>query len=78
MEAIETQDPDKFYAYQKKYHNTICGRHPIGVFLQAIKHSKLKYKLKFVQYAQSSQCTSNTDSSVSYAVAVITQKNNLL
>jgi hypothetical protein len=34
MQAIETQDPETFYAYQKEYDNTICGRHPIGVFLQ--------------------------------------------
>jgi len=73
MEAIETQDPDKFYTYQKKYKNTICGRHPIGVFMQTVKYSKHKYKFKFVQYAQSSQCTAESDSSVSYAVAVITK-----
>lgn len=31
---MESQDVEKFYAYQKKYKNTICGRHPIGVLLQ--------------------------------------------
>jgi AmmeMemoRadiSam system protein B len=34
MEIIETQDPDAFTEYLKKYGNTICGRHPIAVFLQ--------------------------------------------
>lgn len=34
MEAIESLDPEKFYSYQKQYKNTICGRHPIGVFMQ--------------------------------------------
>jgi len=73
MEAIESQDPEKFYTYQKKFENTICGRHPIGVFLQMISQSKLKFKLKFVQYAQSSQCTDDEDSSVSYAVGVLSK-----
>jgi len=78
MEAIESQDPEKFYAYQKQFQNTICGRHPIGVFLQALNQSKLKYKVKFVKYAQSSQCINPSDSSVSYAVAVVSQKNTIL
>jgi AmmeMemoRadiSam system protein B len=33
MQAIESQDIDKWYSYLKQYKNTICGRHPIGVFL---------------------------------------------
>lgn len=80
MQAIETKDPNAFYSYQKNYKNTICGRHPIGVFLQvynnracsyqALKHSGLNVDIKFVHYAQSSRCRSPSDSSVSYAVAV--------
>jgi len=70
MEAIESLDPEKFYAYLKKFENTICGRHPIGVFMQAMYHCKTKFKVKFVHYAQSNQCTSKNDSSVSYAAAV--------
>jgi len=73
MDSIETLNPEKFYAYQKSYKNTICGRHPIGVLLQAINQSKLKHKIKFVHYAQSSQCASMDDSSVSYAVAVVSK-----
>lgn len=34
MELIEQLDPEPFSAYLRKYNNTICGRHPIGVFLQ--------------------------------------------
>lgn len=34
MELIERLEPSLFAAYLKKYNNTICGRHPIGVFLQ--------------------------------------------
>lgn len=33
MEIIERLAPDDFSAYLKKYKNTICGRHPIGVML---------------------------------------------
>ena len=40
MEIIERLDHEGFTAYLKKYSNTICGRHPIGVFLGAIKVSK--------------------------------------
>ena len=33
MDIIERLDPQGFAAYLKKYQNTICGRHPIGVLL---------------------------------------------
>lgn len=33
MEIIETGDADAFKEYLTKYENTICGRHPISVFL---------------------------------------------
>lgn len=72
MDAIISQDTDKWYPYLKKYKNTICGRHPIGVFLQSLKYSNTKVEIEFVYYAQSSQCVDRSDSSVSYAVGVIT------
>lgn len=34
MDIIETLNPAMFTEYLKKYGNTICGRHPIGVLLQ--------------------------------------------
>lgn len=34
MDIIEKLDPAGFSDYLKKYGNTICGRHPIGVLLQ--------------------------------------------
>jgi len=71
MDAIETQEPENFYSYGKKYKNTICGRHPIGVLLQTIKQSKSQFTVKFVQYAQSNKCMDEKDSSVSYAVAIV-------
>ncbi len=33
MDIIESMDPVAFGEYLKKYQNTICGRHPIGVLL---------------------------------------------
>lgn len=34
MNIIENLDPAEFTNYLKKYGNTICGRHPIGILLQ--------------------------------------------
>uniref|UniRef100_A0A7S3KTA3 Protein MEMO1 n=1 Tax=Euplotes crassus TaxID=5936 RepID=A0A7S3KTA3_EUPCR len=67
MDIIEEQDGKKFVNYLKETENTICGRHPITVFLEAIKHSSLKTVTKFVKYAQSGEIHSKYDSSVSYA-----------
>ncbi|XP_064599859.1 protein MEMO1-like [Liolophura sinensis] len=72
MEIIERLDPVGFSKYLGQYQNTICGRHPIGVLLNAVdalrkNGNKDKFSLKFVKYAQSSQCCSMEDSSVSYA-----------
>ncbi|KAL1131192.1 hypothetical protein AAG570_010810 [Ranatra chinensis] len=75
MDIIETLDPASFTEYLKKYGNTICGRHPIGVLLQAIQYLEStsgggrRMSLKFLKYAQSSQCRNMNDSSVSYAAA---------
>ncbi|XP_012059200.1 PREDICTED: protein MEMO1 [Atta cephalotes] len=74
MDIIETLNPLMFTEYLKKYGNTICGRHPIGVLLQAIHSLKgntngQRMNLKFLKYAQSSQCNNMNDSSVSYASA---------
>ncbi|XP_021739109.1 protein MEMO1-like [Chenopodium quinoa] len=69
MEIIETGDPDAFKQYLLKYDNTICGRHPISVFLHMLMNSATKIKIKFLRYEQSSQCKSMRDSSVSYASA---------
>lgn len=70
MDLIETLNPETFTTYLKKYENTICGRHPIGIFLQSIKSlMKQNYQLsfKFLRYAQSNKCNNQNDSSVSYA-----------
>ena len=70
MDLIEKLNPDAFTEYLRKYQNTVCGRHPIGVFLQSIcvlARKNYGMSFKFLKYAQSNQVTSQSDSSVSYA-----------
>ncbi|KAJ1527648.1 hypothetical protein ONE63_007610 [Megalurothrips usitatus] len=72
MDLIEDLNPGAFAAYLKKYENTICGRHPIAVLLQAaavLGKRGDRMSLKFLKYAQSDQCCNMSDSSVSYASA---------
>lgn len=74
METIETCEPANFKSYLAKYSNTICGRNPILLILNAIhklasENRNLECKLKFLSYAQSSKCRTQRDSSVSYAAA---------
>lgn len=40
MGIIEQLDPMSFTNYLKKYRNTICGRHPIGVLLNVSTKEK--------------------------------------
>ncbi|XP_055380457.1 protein MEMO1 [Condylostylus longicornis] len=79
MDIIETLNLSAFTDYLRKYNNTICGRHPIGVMLGAAKvlRDKMGYKLsfKFLKYAQSSQCHNMNDSSVSYASGSLVFEN---
>ncbi|KAK2141225.1 hypothetical protein LSH36_1137g00009 [Paralvinella palmiformis] len=77
MELIESLDPTAFTDYLRKYQNTICGRHPIGVLLNSIaclrqNGNGYKFSVKFNKYAQSGQCRAMKDSSVSYASAALT------
>lgn len=70
MEIIETLNPIDFADYLRKFNNTICGRHPIGVMINAAKilqNNGYNMSFKFLKYAQSSQCLNMNDSSVSYA-----------
>jgi hypothetical protein len=81
MRAIESQSPASFAEYQQQYSNTICGRHPIGVMLNMLASLRAaaeaqapsKYAVQFVHYAQSSQCKHDSDSSVSYAAALVSE-----
>lgn len=70
MDIIETLRPKCFNDYMKRYNNTICGRHPIGVFLQCcdkLAQGGCQLSFRFLKYSQSSQVTDAHDSSVSYA-----------
>jgi AmmeMemoRadiSam system protein B len=74
MNIIENVDATGFLKYLRKYSNTICGRHPIAVLLQALTFLRRNpscpnLNLKFLKYAQSSKCFNLSDSSVSYASA---------
>ncbi|RZC38614.1 MEMO1-like [Asbolus verrucosus] len=69
MNIIENLNPVEFIDYLKKYGNTICGRHVIGILLQMIQQFSLvdpkrKPVLKFLKYTQSNQCVSTSDSSI--------------
>ncbi|KAJ6849810.1 protein MEMO1 [Iris pallida] len=69
MDIIETGDVDTFKQYLQEFENTVCGRHPISVFLHMLKNCSTKITINFLRYEQSSQCRSMRDSSVSYASA---------
>jgi len=73
MNSISTLDPEVFRNYLSTTKNTICGRVPIMLLLQAIQSSKTKYQMEFIHYKQSSQCLSESDSSVSYAAGILSQ-----
>ncbi|EFO99760.1 CRE-TAG-253 protein [Caenorhabditis remanei] len=75
MAAIETLNPTVFNDYLKKTQNTICGRNPILIMLQAAEHFRLSnnhtHEFKFLHYTQSNKVRSPSDSSVSYASGVL-------
>lgn len=77
MEVCETGNHDKWLEVLKDTGNTVCGRHPIGVFLAAAEELGRGDKTKaandgtfrFVRYERSSEVVSFKDSSVSYGSA---------
>lgn len=71
MRIIEGRDPAKFSAYLQEYRNTICGRHPIGVLLNAMANARTDMRCGFRFYDQSSHAREPEDSSVSYASALV-------
>lgn len=64
---IEKQDPEGFYNYVEDSENTICGKNPIGVFLQALRFSGISTNTRLLHYKQSGQVKKPSQSSVSYA-----------
>ena len=85
MRHIEMKEPKAFAKYLKETGNTICGRHAIQTWLNAVVYSENTVKdngnsngsansgalnIEFNKYAQSSNVRSMRESSVSYASAV--------
>jgi AmmeMemoRadiSam system protein B len=77
MDLIALQRPGAFADYLREHSNTICGRHPIAVWLNSVVANKESGKqnldVRFVKYAQSGKAVSKEDFSVSYASAVARQ-----
>lgn len=75
MSIIENGNHSEFCTYQRHTENTICGRHPIGVLMSALTYcsaySNHIFTTCFVKYKQSSKCVKMSDSSVSYASALV-------
>lgn len=75
MSIIESGDHSAFCRYHQRTENTICGRHPIGVLMSALSHCSAhcdrEFGTSFVRYKQSSRCMKMSDSSVSYASALV-------
>jgi AmmeMemoRadiSam system protein B len=75
MALIAAQDGPGFRAYLARTGNTVCGRHPISLFLAMLAAcGEVEHEVQFVAYDQSSRCAGLQDSSVSYASAVVAVK----
>lgn len=74
MALIEARDGAGFARYLAETGNTICGRNPIEVLLHALATmdpSGSRLVPRFLAYGQSSRVRAASDSSVSYAAAVV-------
>ena len=71
IDCIESGEPARFREYLAATRNTICGRHPIAVLLEACKRSRRRMRVEFETYAQSSRVVTTAGSSVSYASAAV-------
>jgi AmmeMemoRadiSam system protein B len=68
MELISQLSHMNFSNYLKETGNTICGRNPILLLLKIVEElGKTHYKIDFVEYQQSNQIISSSDSCVCYA-----------
>ena len=82
MRHIEMKEPGAFAKYLKQTRNTICGRHAIQTWLNAVVRSESAndagvLNIEFNKYAQSSNVRSMRESSVSYASAVARSRRAL-
>lgn len=78
MCAIASGEYDQFRDIIEETGNTVCGRHPIGVFMAAVEHleqsransgANTKGRFRFLRYERSSDVSNARDSSVSYVSA---------
>lgn len=78
MDAVETGSHQAFLQQLEETKNTVCGRHPIGVFMTAVEANEevrkkegdeWKGRFRFVRYERSSLVEDVHDSSVSYCSA---------
>ncbi|CAI6335639.1 unnamed protein product [Periconia digitata] len=72
MDAVESGVHEDFLEQLERTGNTVCGRHPIGVFMAAVEQAELgegKGRFRFVRYERSSEVERADDSSVSYCSA---------
>jgi AmmeMemoRadiSam system protein B len=76
MRYIVEQDIDGFQTYLSRLQNTICGRHPICVFLEVLRCvPELGCKVHFVHYSQSHEISARprrSESCVAYASGLCT------
>jgi AmmeMemoRadiSam system protein B len=73
MDAVESGSHRQFLSQLRKTGNTVCGRHPIGLFMAAVEKAdglgSGKGTFKFLRYERSSLVEEVRDSSVSYCSA---------
>lgn len=73
MDAVETGSHKEFLSQLEETGNTVCGRHPIGLFMAAVEAAEHlgegKGRFKFVKYERSSEVETLRESSVSYCSA---------
>jgi AmmeMemoRadiSam system protein B len=72
MDAVESGSHKEFLAQLKETGNTVCGRHPIGVFMAAVEKAEVngeKGRFTFLRYERSGLVEDVDDSSVSYCSA---------
>jgi AmmeMemoRadiSam system protein B len=74
MNAVEDGSHADFLEQLENTGNTVCGRHPIGVFMAAVEASEStiaseKGRFKFLRYERSSKVKALNESSVSYCSA---------
>ncbi|KAF1842238.1 UPF0103-domain-containing protein [Cucurbitaria berberidis CBS 394.84] len=73
MDAVESGSHRQFLEQLRETGNTVCGRHPIGLFMAAVEKAEGlgedKGRFKFVRYERSSLVKDVKDSSVSYCSA---------